>query len=385
MGYIKHTTSKRNTVYKREKNHKYWMYRKKIKGKQYYFTVGPDLKKAKTLADQIDAYLVFNSIEDAIKKFNPNKAQVGNIPTVGDLINKYEKNLDILDIKPRTFSSYKGALSRLVKTGKKIKDKDKILATPMNMNWSEVYNAFRREVLDGKEDEEEILSAKRTINSVLRNLRGLVSDEAMPIYEGWNMEWVAPLKKLKGFKKVGVHYTLPPEELIHKTFDYLENLKCDFKFTMLALALHAGLRRNEIAHIRRSWFDLSGDDVNCINIVNDKNFSPKGYAGTAMVTSYWAQRIYSRAEGIDYLLSIDLSSQKKIDYAFEPLIADLRALGWDRNSPLHECRKLYGAYLATTDSLFKAQKCLRHSNAQITSDLYSDLIVNDKIIQRWAA
>ena len=74
-----------------------------------------------------------------------------------------------------------------------------------------------------------------------------------------------------------------------------------------------------------------------------------------------------------------------MDTAFEPLIADLRALGWDRNSPLHECRKLYGAFLATTDSLYKAQKCLRHSSPQITSDTYADIIVSDKILKCWAA
>ena len=239
-------------------------------------------------------------------------------------------------------------------------------------------------MMDGREDEDYILSAKRTVNSVLRNMRGLVSEEAMDIYDGWNMEWVAPLKKLKGYKKVAVHYTLPSEELINKTFDYLENLKCDFKFTMLALAIHAGMRRTEIAHCRRSWIKLSDKEFSSINIVNELKFNPKGYAGTTVISTYWAERIYSRAEGLDYLLSIDLSSQKKIDYAFEPLIADLRALGWDRNSPLHECRKLYGAYIATTQSLFKAQKYLRHTNAQITSDMYSDVIVSDELLKKWA-
>jgi len=381
MSYIKHKTPKRNTVYKRDSNHKNWMFRKIIKGKQHYFTVGPDLRKAKIIADQIDAYLVFNTIEDTIKKFNPNKADQGIVPTVEQLVAKYEKNLDVLDIKPRTFGSYKGAVNRFLKIGKGVKDPSKL---SLKQNWTEVYNEFRRQMMDGREDEDDILSAKRTVNSVLRNMRGLVSEEAMDIYDGWNMEWVAHLKKLKGYKKVAVHYTLPSEKLISNTFDYLENLKCDFKFTMLALAIHAGMRRTEIAHCRRSWIKLSDKEFSSINIVNELKFNPKGYAGTTMINTHWAERIYSRAEGLDYLLPIDLSSQKKIDYAFEPLISDLRALGWDRNSPLHECRKLYGAYVATTQSLFKAQKYLRHTNAQITSDMYSDIIVSDELLKKWA-
>jgi len=60
-------------------------------------------------------------------------------------------------------------------------------------------------------------------------------------------------------------------------------------------------------------------------------------------------------------------------------------LGWDRNSPLHECRKLYGSYLANKEGLYAAQKALRHSSPQVTSDAYADIMLDDKIIQFWEA
>ena len=239
-------------------------------------------------------------------------------------------------------------------------------------------------MLDGVEEEEDILARKRTINSVLTNARSLVSEEAMPIYKDLDMSWVPNMQALKKFKKVQIFYTLPSEKLILDTHDYLANLKCNVKFTMLALALHGGMRRSEIAHCRREWFDLSGDEQNIIKIKPDKKFDPKGKSGSTHLTAKWAQRVYARADGIDYLINCNLDTFKTIDTAFEPLIADLRALGWTRNSPLHECRKLYGAFLATTDSLYKAQKCLRHSNPQTTSDSYADIILSDKIIKRWA-
>lgn len=378
MGYIKKVTPRKNTIYKTSEDQKYWNLRKRKDGKAYYFNLGPVLSTAKTLADQIDAFCVFNTIEEAMVKYNPNKISYGNVPTVEELISVFEKNADILEKKPRTITSYANALRRLVKhgTGKK--------NPSLAMNWNECFNKYRRHMLDGIEEEEEISARKRTINSVLTNARSLVSEDAIEIYKDYDMSWVDKFQALKKFKNVKTYYSLPPEELVLSTFEYLENLKDDFKFTMLSLALHAGMRRSEIAHCRRAWFDLSGDKVNTISIKPDKKFDPKGHAGATFLDPDWAQRIYARAPGIDYLINANLDSYKTIDSAFEPLIADLRALGWTRNSPLHECRKLYGAFLATTDSLFKAQKCLRHSNPQTTSDSYADIVVSDKILNCWS-
>lgn len=377
MGYLKKTTPRRNTIYKNGNDAKYWNFRKRHAGKAYYFNLGPTLKEAKNLADQIDAFLVFNSVEEALVKFNPNKVNYGNIPTIEELIEAFKKNSDVLDVKQRTVNSYASAMRRFVKNGYKGKNPTCMI------NWAEVWTAYRRAMLKDVEEEDVIMSRKRTCNSVLRNAKSLVSDEALPLFKHWDMSWVERLQALKPFKKVGIHYSLPPEELVLSTFDYFENVKCNTKFVMLGLALHAGMRRGEIAHCRRSWFDLSGDEVNTIKIVQDKKFDPKGHAGTTFIKPYWAQRLYARADGLDYLFKINFKNHKTIDTAFEPLIADLRALGWDRNSPLHECRKLYGAYLATTDSLFKAQKCLRHSSPQITSDTYADIIVSNKILNCW--
>lgn len=369
-----------NRVYKLRDSAKNYTLRKQIGGKTRYFTLGPDVKQACKMADMIDAYLIFNSYEDTLAKFYPNLHQRNNTPTIEELIEKFEKSSDLLDLKKRTIADYKNGIKKLVKGGGY-----KITSTCM-IDWAGCYNTYRRNMMQGVEEEDEIVSKKRTINSVLRNAKSIVSDDALPYYNHWDMTWVEELKTLRGYKKVAVHYTLPDEKLIKATHEYLENLKCNFKFTMLALALHAGMRRSEIAHCRREWFDLSGDEDNSIVIKQDRNFVPKtGHGGTTLLKSDWAQRIYARADGFDYLLpDIDRKKQSSIDDAFEPILKDLRSIGWTRQSPLHECRKLYGAFLASTDSLYKAQKCLRHTSPQITSDSYSDLIVSDAVKRLWA-
>ncbi len=369
-----------NRVYKLRDSAKHYTLRKQVGGRTRYFTLGSEIKQACKMADMIDAFLLFNSYEDTLAKFYPNLHQRNNTPTIDELLEKFEKSSDLLDLKKRTISDYKNGIKKLIRGGG-----HKTTSTCM-IDWAGCYNTYRRNMMNGIEEEDEIVSKKRTINSVLRNAKSIVSEDAMPYYTHWDMSWVEELKSLKGYKKVAVHYTLPDEKLIKATHEYLENVKCNFKFTMLALALHAGMRRGEIAHCRREWFDLSGDEDNSIAIKQDRNFVPKtGHGGTTLLKSNWAQRIYARADGIDYLLpDIDRKKQNSIDDAFEPILKDLRAIGWKRQSPLHECRKLYGAFLASSDSLYKAQKCLRHTSPQITSDSYSDLIVSDTVKSLWA-
>lgn len=376
-------TKKGNRVYKLRESSKSYTFRKEVGGKDRFFNLGPDLKVACQKADEIDAYLYFHTLKETLEKFNPRRVKRGNIPTVGELIKQYNSVKDLLDVKPRSVRDYTNGFKRLVKVGTNRKNPENVSCDQI---WVDVYNHFRRTMLADKEEEDEILSCKRTCNSVLRNARALLTEEAMTYYTKFDMSWADEIKSLRPYKKVAVHYTLPDEKIIKATHEYLENLKCDIKFTMLGLALHAGMRRNEIAHCRREWFNLSDDKENQIVIKSDRKFVPKtGHGGTTMIKAKWADRIYARAEGIDYLIeNIDRTKPSSIDDAFEPLLKDLRAIGWDRQSPLHECRKLYGAFLASSDSLYKAQKCLRHTSPQITSDSYSDLIVAPQVIGLWA-
>ncbi|HAT53612.1 MAG TPA: hypothetical protein DCS80_10210, partial [Betaproteobacteria bacterium] len=70
---------------------------------------------------------------------------------------------------------------------------------------------------------------------------------------------------------------------------------------------------------------------------------------------------------------------------FDDALDKLRAIGWDRASPLHELRKLFGSYIASTESIYIAQKFLRHADASTTNDSYSDAIIEGDIKNLWVA
>lgn len=73
-----------------------YTFRKKRRGKSYYFNLGTDIKRAKVLADDIAAFLAVktNSIEDAVAVFSPEKGEIPvlserKIPTVGEISRRY--------------------------------------------------------------------------------------------------------------------------------------------------------------------------------------------------------------------------------------------------------------------------------------------------------
>ena len=108
-------TVRGNRVYKIRPTAKSFTFRKYVGGKDRYFALGPDLREACKMADQIDAFTYFNSYDDTIKKFNPGRVTRTNIPTVGDLLKVFKDSTDLLDLKPRSVKSYINGFKRLVK------------------------------------------------------------------------------------------------------------------------------------------------------------------------------------------------------------------------------------------------------------------------------
>ena len=100
---MKYITKKGNRVYKRNKGAKHWSFKVTVDGKAVYFNLGKEIAIAKKMADEIDAYLVFNSMEDTILKYNPNKVKgkaapktsVLVSPTLGDIVDFLKINKPI--------------------------------------------------------------------------------------------------------------------------------------------------------------------------------------------------------------------------------------------------------------------------------------------------
>jgi integrase len=364
-------------IYKRGQNGG-WNFKSKDNGRVRYFPLGIDKTDALVLADQIRAHLILYPFQEVWDKFNRKafSKDKPKPPTLGRCLKTLADNQLALGITDITLRGYRQGLTGLIK---KVIGKDPGDDWDLGQINEEFLSKFKKISLEGLKDEAAIASRKRSINSRLRQAKAVFSRPKL--FKDYDMDFAEILKAEEFYKKLKKQYRLPSQSIISKTFDLFHNSEGDI-YTLLGLSLHFGLRRNEAFHCRRDWFDLSEDRAR-INIVADREFRPKGgHEGFTMGSKAIAKAILNKASGEDLLIST------RSDYGrvlYDDLIKQLRSIGWTRPNPLHELRKLFGSYVASTEGIYVSQKFLRHADASTTNDSYADVMPSDKIKNLWVA
>lgn len=357
-----------------------WTYKSQFNGQQKYWPLGTDRKKALELADTIRAHLILHPYNEVLEMFNRKKFALSKdpTPTLSQVVNLLQENRISSGLSQNSVQSYTDALRRFIRVVTGEKD---VEGYDLGLINNSLVNEFKFKCLKGVTDQGLIASKKRTINSIIRAMKAVFTRPS--IYEGYNLEFVDCIKNQEFYRGLKKIYRLPPLELIQKTFDLLAKSDGDIH-TLLGLALHFGLRRNEIFHARRSWFDFESDPSRArLNIYAELKFKPKGgHEGFTMGAAPNAKAILNKAAGDDYLIKHRANQGLSI---FKKCLNELRDIGWERSNPLHELRKLFGSYIASTESIYISQKFLRHADASTTNDSYADAIIDDKIKNLWVA
>jgi integrase len=364
-------------IYKRSQ-HGTWTYKANYRGKTYYFPLGLDKTAALDLADQIKASLVLNTMQEVQDKFLKKQLakDLPDPPTLGQILKAIDRNQLALGLKDSTVDSYQVAIRSMVKKVLGKKRTDDVDDFDMSKINNDFVRKYRHIQLEGITDASAVKSRKRSINSRLRNVKALLNHK---IFEDFDMSFAQYFAEESFYKKVKKQYRLPKISLIEDTFDLWKNIDGD-EYIALGLALNFGLRRGEILHARRDWFNLRGEKAR-VDIYADRKFDPKGFEGYTQGSKQVAKLILNKASD-DYLLHNRADSGRPV---FDRVLDSLREIGWDRQCPLHECRKLFGSYIASTENLFISQKFLRHSDAQTTSESYADALTDEHTIKLWAA
>jgi integrase len=384
---MKYITKKGNRVYKRNPSAKNWSLKITRENKATYFNLGKDINIAKAMADEIDAYLVFNSVDETVLKYNPNKrkGKAASVPApddricpnLGDIVDFLEINKNLIGIEHRTFQCYRRGLYRV--TG--LPDKE-ARALPLKKLTKKMLREVKADSVRGIVDKVTLQEKKRSYNTLLRNAKSVFSETAMAYYpENWSFEGLSFLRKEIFFNRVKKEYTLPATSLIEDTFKLMNEVDGDH-FVIMALGLHFGMRRKEIFYARRNWFDIDTDRC-AVCIQAEGKFKPKnGLDGYTAGDANWGSKILEKSEGFDFLVTDRARIAEK---TFKKVTDSLRDIGWTRQSPLHELRKLYGSYLATTKGLYVAQSYLRHTSPQVTSQYYAKLMPSKDMLALWVA
>ena len=354
-----------------------WTYRKHKNGRNHYFQLGFDRAEARKVANEIHNFLYFQTVENAMAKFQPGKKIPGSkgIPTFGDVIDRMKEVAPVSGIAKRTLNAYVGALKLFARVAHPSTPDEKSVKAHLSDLIPELVIKVRRELLEGVNDEDVRRSKMRTANSLQRNCAACFGRTFRPHMTEFDLSCVREFLDVPLLSRLQKRDELPSSDLIKKTFELYDDYE-GYEKVMLGLALFFGMRRDEIFHCRKSWFML--EDKAFIKIRADKKFRPKaGVSGMTWGRLEVAERLLELS-GKDYVIPI-----RKRRSTAKKVVSDLRGVGWKRRSPLHECRKLYGSYLANKDSLYAAQKALRHASPQVTSDSYADIMLDNSVTELW--
>jgi integrase len=150
---------------------------------------------------------------------------------------------------------------------------------------------------------------------------------------------------------------------------------------IVALALGAGLRRNEIDKARLSWLIPDGSGKTILTVKKESDFSPKSRVRRSIpITSSLAQDILQlrsstnpRANDPYLLPNGGTTGGFRHMERYKEVSAWLRKLGISDQKPLHTLRKEFGSLVASEHGIFAASTLLGHSSIVITQNHYASL------------
>ena len=378
--YDSATSSRKTKIYKRyEKGG--WTFKTIVDKKVRYFPLGLDRDEALKMADTIRGHLMLYPFDEVFKMFN--KKAFAKIkppaPTFGQCLAVLKKHQSAVGLRDSSLKGYKDSLGGLIRKVLGKKRNEKVDDFDMSQIDDDFILEYKKISLEGITDQEKLMSRHRSINSRIRQVKAMFSREKL--FKEFDMSFVDDIRSAEFFTGVKKLYKLPSEDLIKSTFELWEDSTGDLR-VLLGMALHFGMRRNEIFHARKPWFQMDGEKAR-INITADLDFRPKGgHEGFTLGSKTVAADILNKASDDGYLIQNRNDSGRPV---YDDAMNKLRAIGWDRPSPVHELRKLFGSYIASTESIYIAQKFLRHADASTTNDSYSDAIIEGDIKNLWVA
>lgn len=250
-------------------------------------------------------------------------------------------------------------------------------------------------------------AARVTLASLVRNASAVFSKQALAAFRAHGLSIENPFvdSKVKGIKiktysplpqqileniwgkafllRDGDPNAPPPEETLtpKRRFDF--RLPHPDAYAILFLELGLGLRRNEADKAEWAWCNQTRDGRRFIEVRESDVFQPKSKHSRVIpiAEDVWEALESIRFEGSRFIVPAKMVKKRKdlplpyyrCDAGHRILVEWLRSMGVTSAKPCHALRKEFGSYVATSFSLFHAQKLLGHSSPTVTSDYYAGL------------
>ena len=320
--------------------------------------------------------------------------------TLGALLLVHERTY--FEALPSTTFRYRISLLNLVETalrhrrglrplkrvGRKVSlsDYSEIIALPLTILDDALiadYKSSRLADIARKSPEE--LSKKRSTNTEIRQARAVFAEEARLAYKnaGIHLPNLSDFLGAPPFRRVPNRPQLPCDSAVEGLFAGLRTLAAGSEadvFTVISLAIYAGLRRGEILHARRSWLQTTAGFSLVVRF--DGGFRAKNYSERTIPIPAWLFEKLAKRPSDSWLVSGDETSRRK---AIDQAVRWLRQHGFaDARKPLHLLRGIFAAYLlATEHSPIRIKSRLGHADLSTTFRFYADEPLGDHLVEIW--
>jgi len=375
-----------------------YYYRCKLKGRPQYFSLGRDYGQAVRLGDQIQAFLFAGGdFTEARQRFTPQKearVQRRQIASIGDVLDCYEQNYAALDVTHNTARDYGRRLISIVsevlgeRSGQgRAFSKEETRAQPLTVLTRKLVTDLKNMRMRGSFDQMQLLSAKRTLNSRLREAKALFKEAALDVYRdhGLVIPNLSEFLDSPLFARTRVEYQLPKPEMMSRLVNEAQAQlppSDDNAYLGFVLAFHAGLRASEIAGARWDWLGFS--DRPYMRVSMESDLHTKSGRGRTVELEPWVYEYLMSRRKPEAVRMLSGSEKERRRLSIKRLGDWLRSHGMHEiDKPVHELRKWYGSFVAATCGLTEAQRRLGHSSHQVTNDYYSDLEFPPSLTALW--
>lgn len=403
----------------RQPGSRFYSVRVMVEGKRRRFSTGQtSLKGAHSKAAAIMADIKSRGFETAIRLHSLRRAEIPSDPTVDEFVGLYRTIIATADSPASRISSerYIRSLERVCQSAgvKRIRRLDAAAVERFKDSYIQTALPTKESGTKKKKKplkQRDAASVRTTLNGILRNAAAMFSQSLLSAYQLRGLELVSPFKGAK-LRRIAIKaYSPLPRDLLDRIWlsaallrdgdpqadepaseggKYSKNA-IDFRvphpdvFAIFLLELGLGLRRNEADKAEWSWVIEGADERRFLEVRETAAFTPKSKqsrvipidpavwqalndvkSDTRFIVPGPEQKPKRAADGTK-------SAVYRCDRAHRILVTWLRKAGVSDTKPCHSLRKEFGSYVATSFSLFHAQKLLGHSTPAVTSAYYASL------------
>lgn len=373
-----------------------------VGGKRRQFSTGETSeRKANAKATVILADIRSRGFHEAIALHARKDDSVEENPTIEKLAELYTKLAATFEAPPsgKSIRVYTNNLKLIAKfCGAKRLDA---------LTADTIESGKRKYLAKSAKADREINSSRTTLASVIRNASAVFSYQALAAYHSSGLDITNPFatSKLRGVKIRA--YSPLSRDLLEKIWEKAPLLRdgdpeaqppdktqplqkrSDFRlphpdaYAILFLELGLGLRRNEADKAEWAWCNQTSDGRRFMEVRETDVFIPKSKHSRVIpiAIDVWEALEAIRIEGSRFIVPAEpvkcrkgsANSSYRCNSGHRTLVEWLRSMGLTSAKPCHALRKEFGSYVATSFSLFHAQKLLGHSSPNVTSAYYASL------------